>query len=82
MRGSKGDCKMNQPSQTYTNHQIQCKPIIQRMIYICMRGLGEYREGKLNLRKTAIMINGGSVKGPRRDCEIFLLKFKSKNAKD
>jgi len=28
------------------------------------------------------MINGGSVKGPRGDCEIFLLKFKPKNAKD
>jgi len=40
-RGSRGDYKMNQPSQPYLHPQVQCQSIIQRTGYICMRGLEE-----------------------------------------
>jgi len=41
-------------------------PVYHKENEICMHEeLGELREGKLNLRKTAIMINGGSGRGSR-----------------
>ena len=89
MKGSRGDCKMNQTNQPYP------MPVYHQQNEIDMNeGAGGVKRGQKNLRKIGIMISGGSVKGSRGDCKIFLMypmknmkpagtkEFKSKNGED